>query len=751
MSIDINLRLYQNKTLLFSIPVHEKQDIIHNQIENILHFNPGSKIILHLNQSYTDFIPENCVYQNVYFHQTKITYTHGKDLFAFHIANFLYCIQQNVIFDFFVLSASNEMFFKKGSIQYIEEYKNGLQMVDFDSENQWHNFHKDIERLPDIISLLDKLKLPCFCGGQAEGQFYEKKIFQRIVDIYLETTQNYEKTFSFEAEEIIPQSIFKSFQIELYGRPLTLQNYSNAIDFNVNFIKSLYNGCIIKDKTIKKSLTSPHVNCHSHNEMFSLKRIDRTFNECRNLLTNKGFILNKNDYFENIPDYSNNSSISISKDNILFQKLTVGKKEFQWFGFQIPEGVFQLRFQCKANQYINPFMNVGVKLHFPNALLYTQFWKYVSVNIFKEVVLNIHSYQSQNLLFIFDELYNSLQFEIQNLQITKNISYLHKKNIIIILYQKDKSDKYIEQLYNLHEILIRPFQKIYNVYIHLFLFNEMRESHIQTIINPDQIHYYKKLKYSTIFETIKTFIKTHSIPIEFYLIQNFQYIYSDIKFIVNKINFLSYQVEDNKLQINKDIILIPHQYFTLFLGNQNLLKIMRRKKIQFHLLLNNFYYKNSTVYKINNISTLMKNGFLFTLTYIPHVPYKNKFCFFQKINKFHFNFYKKPTYQYQDFIWFGSEIKFSTQDKKQITVIIQFEIKCNLLIQKQSNIGFKTHEPLQFYNNWMDKCELNQFTKIHFKVNIERTNQLMIFNFDNYFQEIDCDIKNFTMITDYNL
>ena len=178
MSIDINLRLYQNKTLLFSIPVHEKQDIIHNQIENILHFNPGSKIILHLNQSYSDFIPENCVYQNVYFHQTKITYTHGRDLFAFHIANFLYCIQQNVIFDFFVLSASNEMFFKKGSIQYIEEYKNGLQMVDFDSENQWHNFHKDIERLPDIITLLDKLKLPCFCGGQAEGQFYEKKIFQ---------------------------------------------------------------------------------------------------------------------------------------------------------------------------------------------------------------------------------------------------------------------------------------------------------------------------------------------------------------------------------------------------------------------------------------------------------------------------------------------------------------------------------------------------------------------------------------------
>ena len=83
----------------------------------------------------------------------------------------------------------------------------------------------------------------------------------------------------------------------------------------------------------------------------------------------------------------------------------------------------------------------------------------------------------------------------------------------------------------------------------------------------------------------------------------------------------------------------------------------------------------------------MKNGFLFTLTYIPHIPYKNKFCFFQKINKFHFNFFKKPTYQYQDFIWFGSEIKFSTQDKKQITVIIQFEIKCNLPIPA-TNISF---------------------------------------------------------------
>ena len=47
---------YNSSDLLFSIPVHEKQDIVNNTVENIFHFNPNSKIILHINLSWFTII-----------------------------------------------------------------------------------------------------------------------------------------------------------------------------------------------------------------------------------------------------------------------------------------------------------------------------------------------------------------------------------------------------------------------------------------------------------------------------------------------------------------------------------------------------------------------------------------------------------------------------------------------------------------------------------------------------------------------
>ena len=45
---------FDSESLLFSIPVHEKHDIINNQIENILNNNPRCKIIIHANKSFYD-------------------------------------------------------------------------------------------------------------------------------------------------------------------------------------------------------------------------------------------------------------------------------------------------------------------------------------------------------------------------------------------------------------------------------------------------------------------------------------------------------------------------------------------------------------------------------------------------------------------------------------------------------------------------------------------------------------------------
>ena len=131
-----------SKNILFSIPVHENQDDIHNHIENIMNLNPNAKIILHINKSFTDFSHEKIkFYDNVYVNKRSFKYIHGKGLLWIHINNFLEAIELKLDFDFFSFLSSNEMFIKEGLIDYIETHENGTQAVPYDENHTWHNFH----------------------------------------------------------------------------------------------------------------------------------------------------------------------------------------------------------------------------------------------------------------------------------------------------------------------------------------------------------------------------------------------------------------------------------------------------------------------------------------------------------------------------------------------------------------------------------------------------------------------------------
>ena len=75
--------------LLFSIPFHEEQDIINNQIENILNFNPNSHIIYHINKSFVAFNNSLTDYPNVHLNSKRFNYKYAKGLLWIHINNFL--------------------------------------------------------------------------------------------------------------------------------------------------------------------------------------------------------------------------------------------------------------------------------------------------------------------------------------------------------------------------------------------------------------------------------------------------------------------------------------------------------------------------------------------------------------------------------------------------------------------------------------------------------------------------------------
>ena len=63
----------------------------------------------------------------------------------------------------------------------------------------------------------------------------------------------------------------------------------------------------------------------------------------------------------------------------------------------------------------------------------------------------------------------------------------------------------------------------------------------------------------------------------------------------------------------------------------------------------------------------------------------------------------------------------------------------------QKDWGLKTHYPMTYYNSWVEQCILNEFVSVRFQMKIHRNSQYVIFNFDNYNDEVDFIIKDFKL------
>jgi len=625
--------LHNSNKLLFSIPVHEKQDIINNQLENIFNYNAGCKIILHINKKYNDFDIKASNYPNLFINTNRYKYIHGKGLFWIHAQNFLNAMEQNIDFEYFCIVSSNEMFIKNGLINYIEKYKNGLQIVPFDSRSSWHNFHKNIESDEIMNKMLIDLELESFCGGQTEGQFYEKKIFQKIIDIYLQYFGNKE-IHTFETEEIIPQTIFKYLNLA-YTYPFTLQNYCNNIEFSEVVINNIIdNKYIIPNNYIETTLKSPHVNNDPKTieSIFSIKRVDRDFNKIRKYLSKKGFILNNanenDDENDNANEkdnrqntyqllsyyYSNNSLLYLyNEKDLLFKKLNNNENHHNWFGYIIQKGDYYVSFKIIISddnlKSISKNNKIGLKLHSPFHLTYSFFRKCIKNSNESIIEFNIPIIvdSEQLIIFIFDNANINLNIEFKdiNIKLKDNEGYLEnnlscllevdfpfientiiknkKKKIIISLYERNDSiNDNIINFNNIYKMIIEPLRNIYDIHIFITVFkpkNEYEINKINEYINfyyPEYIYYSDNiLTQDILLHNIEKIMKMNNTLYDFVLFfpidSIFKYSISEINFYFNKINMLSFLTPyiDNKITNNINFLSIPIKYLDIVYKNNN--------------------------------------------------------------------------------------------------------------------------------------------------------------------------------------
>lgn len=686
------IRDNDSSELCFSIPVHEKQDIINNQIENILNFNPNAKIIIHVNKSFRDFKNELTQYNNVYINRSQYNYVFGKGLLWIHIQNFIEMINLNVNFKYFIIFSSNEMFIREGLIEYVKKYKNGLQCVEFNKSIDWHNFHKGIENDKLLLNILKDLELDRIYGGQTEGQFYEKDVFNKIKDIYLKHFGERE-LYTFETEEIVIQTIFKgifkNIDFSNIGLPITIQNYSNSIIFNEEFINNIINkkGFVIPSNKINGNLISPHsgIEC---DYIFSIKRVDRIFNDLRMLLSLNGFIMNDYNYVLQTSYYSHGCELkilNIYNKHISFKKI-IGIRQFQWFGYNIKKGGFyNYSFEMRLNKKMGK--NWGIKIEC-SGVLYNFFNKDLdekSLNKWHKINFPFQTKENSMLLFYFDNYYEEVDMEFKNIIIEeKKYDLNNYDNIAVILYNSNsnkelnKNNKLknsninfsnsninfsnsIINCDNIYNNIFKPLKPLYDIYTFLIIDDELNIDLKNEYINnylPCGINSYKfnnTANYTNKLNEI--FIKCLDEVIIYKLYSNIEFKFiimfdidsiftkniTDFNFFINKFNFISYYIPyiNNKIANSYEFISFPYKYID---NLYNLLKDNYNNKTLCYELywrlkdtieIKNFNFIFDENYASNGATPLIKyketikdihinDGFLFNYDYIDYIKYYNK-------------------------------------------------------------------------------------------------------------------------------
>ena len=186
------LRRQQMKySVVFSIPVHEKLGVIVDQIININHFNPNCAIVLHLSKKfdYTGTVMSEEQFRritngfgNVFINENRLDTVYFNIVHT-HVSNFEY-IADKADFEYFVLTASNELFVRPGLYDMISAYPCGFNYEFLQSRMSWSHRGKALhDPVISDICLFFGQDMSQIVSAQVEGTFFSRELFGKVVEV----------------------------------------------------------------------------------------------------------------------------------------------------------------------------------------------------------------------------------------------------------------------------------------------------------------------------------------------------------------------------------------------------------------------------------------------------------------------------------------------------------------------------------------------------------------------------------------
>ncbi len=201
----------EQKDIVFSLPVHEKLDVIFNQLENIKFFcgHYNYAVVIHISRQFTLTEQEIALlkkHENVVINpQRLLTGWLNGCLLRIHVENCKYAIK-NYQFKHLVFLASNIMFIKKLPVL----TGNAGPFFMFDTTTGWYQGIKAL-RDKKLDKTLRKCDKKIHAGNQIDGMYFSRDNLIRLTDAIDKCYPKYRFTYK------LPAFIYKHLIINAVG------------------------------------------------------------------------------------------------------------------------------------------------------------------------------------------------------------------------------------------------------------------------------------------------------------------------------------------------------------------------------------------------------------------------------------------------------------------------------------------------------------------------------------------------------
>lgn len=251
--------------ILFSLLIHEEPDVVLETILNILKYNPGSGIVLHINPHFSQgrssltledllgLLPS--IDAGIYVNPQRLEVGFA-NLIQAHDSNCSFA--HSIDYDYFCFVSSNEMFLRAGLSEEIGEHSFGCQYL---NPKKWH-YLDNAEKDPALTAIRQRLGGAELVYSQVEGSFYRKEIIEKLFE-------EIDKDFDWHHDvDLYPRE-------EIYFSTVAKALYPNA---------DRYDGCSCKIRWQGKILfvpirTADAVKAGKVAGAYSVKRVDRRLDD----------------------------------------------------------------------------------------------------------------------------------------------------------------------------------------------------------------------------------------------------------------------------------------------------------------------------------------------------------------------------------------------------------------------------------------------------------------------------------------